>query len=244
MYYNYKNQDINYNITGVGPELVILHGWGQNVLSFQNIIEKLASKFKVIAIDLLGFGLSDEPHEALTLDDYVDSIHSLLVHLKVNNPIILGHSFGGRIAIKYGNLYPVSSLILVSSAGIKHQSIKTKYKIFKFKLKKNFFKIFNKKKLHSLYSNSGSEDYKKASPIMKKTMSNTISIDLKNEINKLNCKVLLLWGFLDTTTPLEDGIYMNQHIQKSKLVIFYSSGHFPYLDEPDKFVKAILNGGV
>ena len=93
-------------------------------------------------------------------------------------------------------------------------------------------------------SQSGSSDYKNASSVMKKTMTNVINIDLKNEIGKLNCKVLLFWGFNDSTTPLADGIYMNEHIKDSKLVIFYNSGHFPYLDEPDKFTKAIVNGVV
>ena len=141
-------------------------------------------------------------------------------------------------------MYPVSALILVSSAGIKHKSLKTKWKIYKYKLKKYYFKLFNKQKLQALFASSGSEDYKKASPIMKQTMSNIIDIDLRKDIKKLNVKVLLLWGFHDTTTPLADAVYINRHIRDSRLVIFYHSGHFPYLDEPEKFVKVIMSGGV
>ena len=222
----------------------MLHGWGVSSLSFKEVADKLSTKYRVITIDLLGFGMSDEPLEPLSLDDYVDSVYSLLSHLEIDYPILLGHSFGGRIAIKYANLYPVSSLILVSSAGIKRRSFKTKWKIYKYKLKKFFLKIFKKHKLQELYASSGSEDYKNATPVMKKTMSNIIEIDLKDEIGKLNNKVLLLWGFNDNTTPLMDGVYMNNNIKDSRLIIFYRSGHFPYLDEPDKFVKIIMNGGL
>lgn len=244
MYFQYKNQDIYYDIIGEGSKLVILHGWGVSSISFKEVVKKLSTKYQVITIDLLGFGMSDEPLEPLNLDDYVDSVHSLLSNLSIEYPIILGHSFGGRIAIKYAMLYPVSSLILVSSAGIKHRSIKTKWKIYKYKLKKYFYKIFKKQKLQELLSSSGSEDYKNATPIMKKTMSNVIDLDLRNEISKLNNKVLLLWGFKDNITPLVDGVYMNNQIKNSRLIIFYDSGHFPYLDEPDKFVKIVMNGGL
>lgn len=245
MFFNYKLQDVNYEIIGdKGKDLVLLHGWGVNSQTFDKLVEGLKSHYRIINIDLIGFGMSDEPINAFSLDDYVDMLHSLLNHLKIKKPIILGHSFGGRIAIRYSNQYLVESLILVSAAGIKHSSIKTKYKIYRYKFLKFIYKIFNKKKLLNLLKTSGSDDYKNASNVMKKTMSNIINIDLKNEIKSINCNTLLLWGYKDNITPLSDGIYMNNNIVNSKLIIFYNSGHFPYLEEESKFIKSILNGGL
>jgi pimeloyl-ACP methyl ester carboxylesterase len=244
MYFNYRGQDIYYEITGNGPQLVMLHGWGVNANSFSEIVKNIKEKYQVITIDLLGFGMSDEPHKPLTLDEYTESIYLLLCELKIDVPIILGHSFGGRIAIKYARIHPVTSIILVDSAGIKHRSIKIKYRIISYKIKKHIYRIFKPKQLKDLTNKAGSSDYRNATDIMKKTMSNVINIDLRNDIKKLKCKALILWGFKDLVTPIEDAHYMNKNIKDSKLIIFYNSGHFPYLDEQDKFIKILMKGGV
>lgn len=244
MYYKYKGQDIYYEITGVGPHLVMLHGWGVNSNSFSEIVKSIKTKYQVITIDLLGFGMSDEPHQPLTLDEYTESIYLLLSEIGVDCPIILGHSFGGRIAIKYARLHTVSSIILVDSAGIRHRSLKIRYKIISYKIKKHIYRIFRPKKLKELMNNTGSSDYRNATNIMKKTMSNVINIDLKNDIKKLKCETLILWGFNDQVTPIEDAHFINQNVKASKLIIFYNSGHFPYLDEQDKFTKILMNGGL
>lgn len=244
MYFLYQEYKIKYQLVGTGSYLVLLHGWGIDQTTFSNLVEQLKGYYTVLTFDFIGFGESDKPLKPLTLNDYVDLTRSLITHLNITNPIIMGHSFGGRVAIKYALLYDVKTLILCSSAGIKHLSIQKKIKIWRYKLLKNWYKLVSKSKLEWLVRTSGSSDYQKCSPVMKQTMTNVINVDLKNDIKKLNCKTIVLWGYYDKVTPYKDALYINKHLKGSRLITFYKSGHFPYLDEENKTVSAIISGGL
>lgn len=244
MYYLYRGLKVYYNIVGNGEVIVFLHGWGVSSESFQEIVEEIKNYYQVITIDFSGFGFSEEPHHPFTLNDYVDELHELLTTLNIKDFTLLAHSFGGRVAIRYCCKYHVRKLILVDSAGIKHRPIKVLYKIYRYKFLKFIYKIFDKDKLENLRSKSGSFDYQKASPILKQTMNNIIKINLKREIKKIPCKTLIFWGYYDTVTPMSDALYIHKTLANSRLIIFYHSGHFPYLDEKKKFIKAIISGGL
>ena len=117
------NLNINYICEGEGEDIVLLHGWGSNITLFKSMTEVLKTKYRVIAPDMPGFGLSDEPPIAWCVDDYVDFIIKFLGELGVTKAAFLGHSFGGRVIIKFferENLpFEISKLILVDSAGVK-----------------------------------------------------------------------------------------------------------------------------
>jgi len=219
------------------PPLVLLHGWGVDSSIFKNIIPKL--NYYCILIDFIGFGKSDEPKECFTIDDYVMQVHLMVNCLKIRNFTLLGHSFGGRVAIKYNYYYNINNLILSDSAGIKKISKTLKRKIFKYKIKKKFYYIFSKKKYKDLIEKSGSRDYKVLSPIMKQTMNKVIKEDLKKYCIHRRTKTMILWGINDTETPLKDGYTFYNLYENSRMVIFYKSGHFPHLDEADKFIRVI-----
>ena len=244
MYFLYRDYKINYQLEGSGTYLVLMHGWGVDLSTFNNLVERLKAYYTILTFDFLGFGDSSMPTSPLTLKDYVDVTRALIKELKISNPIILGHSFGGRVAIKYANLYDVKLLILFDSAGIKHFSIAKSFKIYRYKLLKRLYKITSKPRLEKLVNSSGSSDYQKCTPIMKKTMSNVIKVDLKKDIKKIKCNTLILWGYYDKATPYQDALYMNKYIKGSRLITFFKSGHFPYLDEEDKTVSAIISGGI
>lgn len=217
--------------------LVLLHGWGVDSNIFKNIIEPL--EYYIITLDFIGFGKSDTPLNPFTVDDYVTQVHELLKNLKIKNCILLGHSFGGRVAIKYNYYYNIDKLILVDSAGIRKKNKKTRKKIIKYKLKKLIYSIFNKKKYQELINNSGSRDYKNLTPIMKQTMNKVLKEDLKKYCLKRRTPTVILWGINDRETPLEDGYTFHKLFNISRMVIFYKSGHFPHLDESPKFIRVL-----
>ena len=95
-----NNLNINYISEGEGEAIVLLHGWGSNITLFKSMTEILKTKYRVIALDMPGFGLSDEPPCAWCVDDYVDFVLCFLKELEVNKASLLGHSFGGRVIIK------------------------------------------------------------------------------------------------------------------------------------------------
>ena len=99
----YKNTNINYvfydNKSDIN--LIYLHGWGQNIEMMMPIAKPFIDKYNVLVIDLPGFGLSDEPEEVWDLYEYADMVNFIAKKLKMNNPILIGHSFGGKISICY-----------------------------------------------------------------------------------------------------------------------------------------------
>ena len=234
-----KQGKMHYYIDGAGPAIVFLHGWGQSFETFLPAANYLKPKYQIIGVDFLGFGKSDCPSEPLNVDDYANHVAILLDRLKIENPIIIAHSFGGRVALKYAGINNVEVLILVSSAGIKTHNLQYYYKVYRYKILKFVYRIFSKSKYLYLVENSGSTDYQNANPIMKRTLSKVVNYNSKKDMKLITSDTYLLWGIYDQMTPYEDCIKMNKLIRNSKIISFYNSEHFLYQTEFKKFINTL-----
>ena len=244
MNYKYDKLNINYDILGSGSPIILLHGWGTNYHTFLKLTNEIKNKYTVFLIDLPGFGLSDEPTKIYNLDNYVEFLKTFIEELQIENPIILGHSFGGRIAIKYAAEYSnISKLILVDSAGIKHRlSLKQKLNIIKYKLLKKYYRFTKKiNKYNELVKTNGSTDYVNSTDVMKGILSKVVREDLKKELKKIKVETLIIWGKDDSVTPYKDALVMNKLIKNSGLVTIENAGHFPYLERSNYFNIIIKN---
>lgn len=232
---NIKNIDINYIQYGKGDKnIVLLHGWGQNIEMMDPIGKKLEKRAIITVIDLPGHGKSEEPKEELTIYDYCDIVHELLNKLKIKKPILIGHSFGGRIAIIYGAKYDVEKLILLGAPCIrKKEKTTAKVKVLK-ELKKvpilNRLEGFAKKHI-------GSRDYRSASEMMRKILVNTVNEDLQECAKKINCPTLLIWGDNDTEAPIEEARELEKIIKDAGLVVYEGGSHYTYLE----FINPVCN---
>ena len=139
------------------------------------ISNSFTNMFRITVVDLPGFGGSDEPKKALTIEDYADILNKLFIKLRIKDPILIGHSFGGRVSIVYAGKYKVKKLILLSSP-FKNTN---KGNDFKTKVLKFLKKIPIINKLEPWAKNRfGSSDYRNASPIMKEVLVNAVNNDL------------------------------------------------------------------
>ena len=102
---------LNYEVEGDGKELILLHGWGASLLTFSKLAKSLSNHFKVYSVDLPGFG-SSTVGVPLSVEDVADVLHQFIMKLKIGKPILLGHSYGGRVSIVYASKYEVERLIL------------------------------------------------------------------------------------------------------------------------------------
>ena len=118
---NIKNLSINYIQYGEGNDIVLLHGWGQNIEMMRPIGDNFQNRFRITILDFPGFGESEEPKEAWTIDDYELMLEEFLKKVNVKKPIVIGHSFGGRVAIRYSARNPISKLVLFGSPCIRIQ---------------------------------------------------------------------------------------------------------------------------
>ncbi len=235
---------ISYKDEGEGKTLLLLHGWGANKESLDLIFNAFKKSFRVISLDLPGFGKSDEPTTPWRAEDYSLFLKDFIKKLGIEPFCALGHSNGGRILIKSASDYfNPDKLILVDSAGLKARHGLSYYiKVYSYKLGKKILKLplFNKTGLYEkLIKNAGSSDYKNSSPVMRATMSNLLCEDLSKALPKIKAETLLIWGENDTATPLWQGRKMEKLIKGSGLVLIKDGGHFSFLDNPSKVLSAI-----
>ena len=218
--------------------VVFLHGWGTDSSIFRWVLSFLpVNGIRYLLIDFWGFGKSIEKEKPLTIYDYAEDVKVLLEELKINNPIIIGHSFGGRVGIVLAHKHNgfISKLVLVDSAGIKpRRGIKYylsvyRYKFCKFLVKSNLMK---KDRLLKF----GSDEYKVLSKTMKQTYINVVNEDLTYCLRDIKCDTLIIWGKNDKDTPLYMAKKIKKHVKKSNLVIIEDAGHFCFLDKMQEFV--------
>lgn len=233
MDYIYQTMNMYYEVKGEGKPIILLHGWGCDGKIFCDISYILEKKCTIYTLDLPGFGRSDEPPHPYTLDEYVQLLTTFIKENKIVVPTIIGHSFGGRIAIRYARNHAVERLILIDSAGIRPSDfLISKSKIWIYKLKKKWLKLTKQViKYQSLIQNSGSNDYKNATPVMKKTLSLITSEYLEKDLRKIEVEALIIWGKKDSTTPYKAGLKMHKLLKNSGLVTIENAGHFPFLEQ-------------
>ena len=247
---NVDNLNINYYDSLNNKDIILfLHGWGSNYKIFEFLFPYLENKYRIIALDLPGFGESSEPKTSFSSDDYCKFCIKFLdkiVDDKNANIILVGHSNGGRIALKlnlYKDLnYKILKNILIDSAGIRSKlSFKSKFKIrlYKFLKKLNnikFIKVIYPNLESDLKNKFGSSDYNNASPIMQETLVKLVNEDLTDSIKNIKIPTLLIWGDKDTATPIEHAKIMNEKISNSGLVIYEGSSHFSFIENKNKTV--------
>lgn len=235
---NIKDVYVNYIQYGnkKGKNIVLLHGWGQNIEMMDPIGKKLADNFYITNIDLPGFGKSSEPSFGYTIYDYYEIILELLTKLKIKNPILIGHSFGGRIAIIYAAKNKVDKLVLLSSPFKRS----TKKNTFKVKVLKTLKKIPVIKELEGyMKTKIGSTDYRNATPMMRTILVNTVNEDLTEYLKQIDASTLLIWGSLDTEVSVEDSKYAESIMKDAGLIIYEGCTHYAYLERLDQTTNVL-----
>lgn len=237
---------INYKTTGEGQDVLLLHGWGCSLEIWKTLQNQLEKKFKVTSIDFPGFGKSDEPKEVWGVEEYTRCTEQLIEKLGLKNPVLIGHSFGGRVSILLSsrNEY-VKKVILTDSAGVKPQNTKISVSRIFSKMKKISTKIVGEKiteKIVRPFANTlASEDYKNASGIMKEILKKVIDEDLQAEMPKIKASTLLIWGEKDTATPLSDARIMEKLIPDAGVVVFQNCTHYSFLENPNYYFTIVDN---
>jgi len=236
--FNYNDVCVNYDFVSnkAKKTLVFLHGWGQNIQMMDPIAKPFKKEYNTLIIDLPGFGKSDLPKTVWSLDDYVEMVHSLILNLKIKNPVLIGHSFGGKISIIYASKYDVERLVLLSSPyKVQIRKIPFKVKVLKF-----FAKIPGLKSLANYFKTKmGSTDYKNAKPIMRDILVKHVNTDATENCKKINVPTIIIWGTNDTTVGIENAYEIEKLIKDSAVIPYEGLDHFAYFEDPNKTIKII-----
>lgn len=236
---------IHYTVAGSGNPMILMHGWGCNTTTLASIEKVAVDSHTVYNIDFPGFGQSDEPVEVWGVERYTDMLREFVERLSIEKPVLLGHSFGGRVGIVYSSRYPVSKLILVDAAGVKpKRPIKYYVKVYAFKAAKRIAPVLMGRKrgqmlIDKMRGKSGSADYNSSSPMMRAILSRVVNEDLCHLMPQISAPTLLIWGDDDTATPISDARIMERLIPDAGLVSFPACGHFSFLDAPGRFAAVL-----
>lgn len=245
MYFKSNNIKIYYEKYGnTNKTILILPGWGDTRETFNQIINSFKDNYTIYILDYPGFGKSPIPKKTLTIYDYTEIIYNFLNKNKINNPLIIAHSFGGRITTLLTTKYKVKidKMLLIDIAGIKpKKTLKQKIKETIYKTLKRIIKITKNKEKYQkkLIKIFASTDYQNLPNGMHQTFKNIINEDLTNYIKLIPSECLIIWGKQDTSTPLKDAYKIKKLIKNSALIVFPNGNHFPYLQYPYLINKII-----
>ena len=239
---------INYEVLGNGYPVVMLHGWLNDLEAMRPIAEGLQDSFKVYLIDVIGFGRSDLPKEPLDSNGFGDFLRDLLKELKIENPVLIGHSNGGRMIINAvgRKIVKAKKIILLDSAGlIPKRSMKYHIKVGIAKAGKKALSIMpNNKKMQELTEKirgrMGSSDYNASPEVLKQSMKKILNEDLTHLLPNIDAPTLLIWGGMDIDTPIDQGRKMEKLIPDAGLVEYPYGTHFAYLENIQN-VNLVLN---
>ncbi len=253
-------------------DIVLLHGWGCDHTIWNSLHRHLeefltATDFvappapplgdatevsqkpqtsRIFALDFPGFGSEPEPETPWNIEDYVQWFEQYTAQRDITNPVLVGHSFGGRVAIVYASRNPVSKVVLVDAAGVKpRRKIGYYIKVWSFKALRRIAPLLLGREraarlIEARRKASGSADYAAASPVMRATLSRVVNEDLRRFMPLIKAPTLLVWGSEDTATPIADARVMERLIPDAGLVTFSGAGHYSFLERPAQF-NAVLD---
>ncbi len=244
---------------GSGDPLVLIHGMFGDHLDWETVLEPLAESFRVVAIDLPGFGGSSKPRIAYTAEFFVETLHAFLALLGTQQPVLVGNSFGGEIAILYAIAHPenVSGLVLVSSGGFRLYTedekarIKEKFCIANLRLMNPAINEFvfagvfareseqRRRYIEKQNAKLTREDFPEYTEALFQCMVLAFNLYFEEELRSITSPVLLLWGDSDNVFPRTLAERALSLLPEARLQLLPQAGHAPQLEAPGEFVAAV-----
>ena len=220
------------------PTVLALHGWGRNRSDFSKVLDGLDA----ISLDLPGFGASPEPDSVWGAADYAASLQPVLAEFHVA-PVVVGHSFGGRVATVLAGAQPnsVRSLILVGVPLLHRadRSVARPSVAFQMLRWLNDRGIVSDERMEQERRNRGSADYRAASGVMRDVLVRAVAETYEAELALVECPVRLIWGETDAEVPVSVAERAMSLLSDASLTVVADVGHQVPLNAPDR-IRAIL----
>ena len=257
----WRGAELHYTEEGSGYPVLMIHGFGGSVRNFAKMADNLKGQFRVIRIDLPGFGLSDFPDMG-DKPDYIGMYRDYLTFmfdtLHLDSVYVMGNSMGGGIAWMAAADHPdkVKKLVLLNSAGYDVANVAGKLTMFKFKSVGHVFD----RGMPMFMSEGGLEkcygDKSKVDPAVwalnnhftnrEGNIQNMLALARSqqfpdsNIITKVQCPTLIVWGKEDAIIPVAHAEKFHRDIKNSRVIIYDPCGHVPMLERSEDLTKDFL----
>ena len=240
---------------GSGQQILLLHGWGPQSITLekhlQPVAQPLKNRYEITLLEFPGHGRSGQPGAAWGVKEYAEWTLSLMDQQALRQPVIMGHSFGGRVALWLAAHYPdrVKALVLTGCAGLQpKKTLKSRVRSRLFQFGRGSLKVLGlipalkareKRWLASLRNEFASADYLATPEALRGSFSRIVRQDLHPLLPQIPQKTLLVWGEKDTATPLWMGQAMQREMPDARLLVYRDDDHFAYRNQLSRFVTAV-----
>jgi pimeloyl-ACP methyl ester carboxylesterase len=235
-----ENIVTSYNESGSGKVVLLLHGWGDTKETFSRLEKELADSYRVISLDLPGFGRTGAPPATWSLSEYVAFVKAFLDKKEIATPYaVVGHSNGGAIAIKglATDMIHTERLILLASAGIRDTAKGRKRvqwagaKLAKYPIKV-LPSAMQRQIKRRAYTSIGSDIY--VAEQLQETFKKIVAEDISELAKRVTVPTLLVYGTDDQATPPQFGERFQQQIANAELKLIEKAGHFVHQERADE----------
>jgi len=233
--------DKKYIDIGEGEVILFLHGWGASAELYMPLLKHLSKSFRVLAPDLPGFGGTDEPDTPWSTDEYVKFAQDFLHERGISKCTLIGHSHGGRMMFNWLSAddqpFEINKAVICAGAGLKpKRGLKYYLKVYTYKA----LKCLPLGKLKERYiRKTGSSDYAAASPMMRKVLTRVVNEDYTGVLHKIKQSTLLVWGDMDTATPIAHGQTCEKLMPDAGLVTLNGGTHYAILEQIHVFLRVL-----
>lgn len=240
---------------GTGEQVLMLHGWGPGSVNLEKhllpVAARLQQHYELTLVDFPGHGQSGPPGSSWAVKDYAQWTLQLMDQMGLHQPVILAHSFGGRIALWLAANYPqrVKALVLTGCAGLRDKKTVQGFLRGKiFRLGRTGLSLLalipplkekSQHMLAALRRQFASGDYMATPEALRGSFSRIVSEDLGSLLPRVKQRTLLVWGEKDTATPLAHGRRMARELIDARLLVYAADDHFAYLNQAARFANAV-----
>jgi pimeloyl-ACP methyl ester carboxylesterase len=232
------------SVTGTeAPRVLALHGWARSHRDFDTVVAgEGQDPLPAIALDLPGFGASPPPPEAWGAEAYSEAVAALFEEME-SPSVVLGHSFGGRVAVHLAARRPdaVRALVLTGvpllRPGDKNAKVAFAYRMVR---RLHRMGVVPEGALDAARQRYGSADYKAAQGVMRQVLVRVVNETYGAQLDAVRCPVHLVWGSDDTVAPLEVAERSLEHLAQGDLVVLPGVGHLTPLLSPSALRGAVV----
>ncbi len=252
---------------GSGKPVVLVHGSYGSLQDFRlSIFGRVAERYKAVAVDMPGHGLSGRSKVVMTLEDHAEALHAFLAGEGIKKPLLVGHSWGGAVTLAYALKYPeeVSGIVLLGAYVVPYARLEMIYRVTTTPVLGDLFvrllvrsatrlrnpdafikKTFYPDPVPAGYAKTAvalatePESFKSNAQDVKENLGPNLEA-LRPRYSQIRVPVTIVTGDQDSVAPAERHAYpLHRTIVHSKLVVLPGTGHHPAFSKPDEVIKAI-----
>lgn len=220
------------------PSVLALHGWARSSADFAATLEGLDA----VALDLPGFGATPPPPEAWGAAGYAAAVASVLPEL-TGPVVVIGHSFGGRVAVDLAASHPdaVAGLVLTAAPLVRRPGAAAKTPALAYRVGRALHRrgLFSETRMEALRRRYGSRDYLAATGVMRGVHVKVVNETYEDQLAAIACPVELVWGDDDAEVPVAVAEAAQGLLARARLTVVPGAGHLTPLTAPGALRDAV-----